>query len=114
MNPDRRYKIKYYKFEDGQPVECTDILDWSKWFTITDRTVARTIVNDAEISTVFLGIDHDFSHENAKPILWETLVFGGELAGEMERYDTLVDAKVGHKRMCAQVAAANEDTNEKN
>ena len=63
---------------------------------------------------MFLGIDHDFSHENAKPILWETLVFGGELAGEMERYDTLADAKVGHKRMCAQVAAANEDTNEKN
>jgi hypothetical protein len=94
----------YYKLEGGQPVECTDLLDWGRWFETADRTVARTAVNGAEVSTVFLGMNHNFGFSNDdKPVLWETLVFGGDLDGEMERYCTLDEAKAGHERMCGRV-----------
>lgn len=56
------------------------------------------------VSTVFLGLDHNWSmQENAKPILFETLVFGGVLDGEMDRYFTKEEALLGHQNMCQRV-----------
>lgn len=60
------------------------------------------------MSTVFLGIDHAFS--GGLPVLWETIVFGGPLDGEMDRYTSRADALAGHQVMCARVRAALEKT----
>ncbi len=51
---------------------------------------------DVIVSTVFLGIDHN--HFGSKPILWETMIFGGRLDGYQERYETFDDALFGHGR----------------
>ena len=55
-------------------------------------------VKDCEVSTVFLGIDHSFDSDS-EPILFETLVFGGDLDGEMQRYSTWKEAVKGHAEM---------------
>ena len=52
-----------------------------------------------EVSTVFLGLDHNWSAEGP-PIVFETLVFGGPLHDEMKRYATLDEAEIGHLEMC--------------
>lgn len=49
------------------------------------------------ISTVFLGIDHNHvGWHGAAPILFETMVFGGDYDGYQERYFTFDDALEGH------------------
>lgn len=79
--------------------------------------VARTTVMDAanptkvlEISTVWLGINHNY-FEYGPPLIFETMVFGeGSSVDEaMDRYATLKEAEEGHRSMVVTVAATLED-----
>lgn len=63
-----------------------------KW--ATDRRVARTVVGDITVSTVWLGLDHEFLRES--PIIFETMTFGDPWANEMERYSSEEGAMRGH------------------
>jgi hypothetical protein len=52
------------------------------------------------VSTVFLGLDHgwgDKEASNYQPILFETMIFGGEHSDFQTRYHTFVDAVEGHE-----------------
>jgi hypothetical protein len=52
----------------------------------------------AYVSTVFLGIDHNYSLEGP-PVLFETMIFvDGPLSEFQERYCTWEEAKRGHER----------------
>lgn len=84
-----------------EPVQCNDLMAWTAWFEKSDRTVAKTKIGKAEVSTVFLGLDHSFG--SGKPLLFETMVFGGKLANEMDRYHTWEEAEEGHFAMCKRV-----------
>lgn len=87
-----------YILVDGEPVEEPDIYKWAKWFEQGDdvRRIAFTKLEGADVSTVFLGIDHAYSGE--KPVLFETMIFGGEHDEYQERYHTLEEAMLGHER----------------
>lgn len=54
------------------------------------------------VSTVFLGMDHSFGEDKTapdyKPVLWETMIFGGVHDQYMERYRSYEDAVEGHKK----------------
>ena len=67
------------------------------------RRVARTELagGAVEISTVFLWLDH--SYGQGPPILFETMVFGGLLDEECERYSTWIEAEQGHEAMVDRV-----------
>jgi len=96
---------------DGQTaVEEPDILKWGRWFEDSSRRVDESFIfkgeEKARISTVFLGVDHSFG--DGKPILFETMVFGGELDEEMERCSTWEEAEIMHQAMCEKVRKANE------
>lgn len=67
--------------------------------------VARTEAPGALISTVFLGSDHAWGSDS-QPLIFETLVFGGVLDGEMHRYSTWEEAEAGHRRMVDMVTDA--------
>ena len=75
---------KYILDEHGNPRIEPDLIKWAKWFEKAERHVAVTHVADSKISTVFLGLDHNFS-KSGPPVLWETMVFGGLLDQEQER-----------------------------
>ena len=90
-----------YILDGHNVVVCDDLIKWAEWFEVADRTVARTKIGVVKISTVFLGLDHQFS--GGKPLLFETLVFGGELDGEMDRYSTWDEALNGHEKMVERV-----------
>ena len=90
---------------DGQtPVPC-DLLTWAKWFETAERHVAETTVGDVKVSTVFLGLDH---RESGPPILFETMVFGGPLDQEQDRYATWQEAEQGHQAMVERATRAQE------
>lgn len=90
-----------YTLKDGKIKKETDLIKWAKWFETANRQVAKDKIGDANISTVFLGLDHSFN--GGIPILFETMVFGGKLDQEQERYATLEQAKRGHKLMVKRV-----------
>jgi hypothetical protein len=71
------------------------------WVEKADLAVAKTTVGGAEVSTVSLGLDHASGY--GKPLLFETLVFGGALGGEMDRYATRQDALAGHENIVGRV-----------
>lgn len=54
-----------------------------------------------EVSTVWLGLNHNYG--SGRPLIFETMVFGGELDNEMDRYSTLDEAIAGHQRMVERV-----------
>ena len=85
-----------YILEGKEPKLVDDILEWGRWFenTATRRVAYTELANDVRISTVFLGLDHSFG--NGKPLLFETMIFGGEHDDYCERYSTWGEAEVGH------------------
>lgn len=103
---------KYILGTSGNPVPEENLLVWAQWFENNParRIVKKTRIGDSEVSTVFLGLDHSFGHESG-PLIYETLVFGGSLANEMERCSTPAEALEGHIKMCERVRAesAQED-----
>ena len=70
---------------------------WAEWIEEADRRVADSTVGNVRVSTVFLGIDHSFDPGDP-PLLFETLIFGGQHDGEMWRYETWDEAEAGHAR----------------
>jgi len=67
-----------------------------------------TKVSETEISTVFLEIDHGYwsrrleagldvpNGVDTRPLLFETMIFGGKYNHYQCRYRTLAEAKRGH------------------
>jgi hypothetical protein len=98
----------YYVLHNGHPVPEPDVSRFARWFASArhERIVAQTKLGDGSIrvSTVFLGLDHRFGP--GRPILWETLVFGGPLDQEMDRYTSREDAVRGHAAMLERVQQA--------
>lgn len=96
--------------ENGEPVPIAD--ERTRRPTVEESTVARTTLREEAdggevvVSTVFLGLDH--RHGEGEPILWETLVFGGPLDDEMERYESRAEANAGQAGSRARVIEEEE------
>jgi len=80
-----------------------------------DCTVAKSNIGDYLISTVFLGLDHQW-HAHGPPLLFETMVFGkaAKFSSEIgartdllnerqERCTTWEQAEEMHEKMCEEV-----------
>ena len=96
-----------YILVDGEPVAEPDILKWAQWYETHrfDWHLSDALAESVQVSTAFLSLDHNFG-ASGKPVLWESMVFGGELAGECERYTSQADAIAGHAAMCQRVRDA--------
>ena len=87
---------------DGQPMERDA---WLEVFA-GNRTVARARTTRGEVSTVFMGIDMGFGFlDGSPPILFETMIFGGDLDGTVDRYATLAAARLYHAWYVATLTA---------
>lgn len=98
----------HYILEGHTAVAEHDPLTWARWFESADRHVALTEHELFRVSTVFLGLDHQFGR--GPPILFETMVFlkTGDPSSPniLERFDESIDqaryanwedAELGHK-----------------
>jgi len=98
-----------YKLVDKVPVPALGFDDWAIALGQEDRCVAQTTLpNDVRVSTVFLGIDHSFSalvsgNDPVAPVLFETMIFGGEHDQYQERCCTWAEAEAMHARAVARL-----------
>lgn len=93
---------------DGNPVLEPDLVKWFGWMSsvVTDDYDGLRVAFDArggvEVSTVFLGVDHNLS--SGVPLLFETMVFGVDIIARAQwRYATRQEALDGHRRACELV-----------
>lgn len=91
----------HYKLEGKEVIEVDDLMEWATWLESADRGVAEDRIGEVRISTVFLGLDHNYG--SGPPLLFETMVFGGKLDGEMYRYTIWQEAEIGHEAMKRRV-----------
>lgn len=105
------YKDLTYYILDGELPKAVDLMTWAKWRAVADRTVEKGLVSkwflgipyaSTEISTVFLGLDHNF-YGDGPPLLFETMVFGGPLDQYCERTATWHAAEQAHKEWVRKV-----------
>lgn len=90
---------------DGNPINTTQ---WSIMMRDHQR-VASNIVNhdplheggSVTVSTVWLGLDHQYG--DGPPLIFETMIFGGEHDGYQERYSTKEQALAGHAKAVKMV-----------
>ena len=97
----------YVLDDNGEPLLMEDLHVWARWTEShkPDTVVAQDMAANDDvvvlISTVFLGIDHNWGLGD--PILWETMIFGGPHHGYSERYTSRDEAIAGHAEAVAMV-----------
>jgi hypothetical protein len=90
---------RFYGYE-GEPISHEQ---WLRLLANEDgRQVARDELPDGvEVSTVWLGIDYGRGH-TLRPLVYETVIFGGPLEGRGARYATREEALAGHAQAVEQ------------
>lgn len=80
------------------------LITFCRWVQLVEsqeskRVVETTIGKRYWVSTVWLGLDHNYG--KGLPLIFETMVFpkGGWGELDVERYETIEGAKRGHERM---------------
>jgi hypothetical protein len=104
--PQPRKRALFWQWKDKVPYPIWDV----KNFVPGDKDVqvGHTrigSIKDGEIciSTVFLETDHNHCHGCGKPVLFETMVFGGEYDQQQWRYHTYREALRGHQEVVEKV-----------
>lgn len=89
---------------NGKKIKKVPLMVWAKWIEThrKEKILKQTrLWNGKWVSTVFLGIDYNFSL-SGRPILFETMVFpapGNYREIDMNRYRTYEEAIKGHELM---------------
>lgn len=93
-----------YILRGHTPVPANSMREWAEFFEDASRRIVRKtqLTPTIEVSTVFLGMDHNFGREGS-PILFETMVFRNESGEEMDRCSTWDEAEAMHERMIEAV-----------
>ena len=108
----------HYILDDDHQAVAVDLMTWARWFEVEKRRVAETRTDLFWISTVFLGLDHQYG--KGPPLLFETMIFERnkvtkmgpileEMDGEQWRYSTWDDAESGHHATVKRVLRLEAD-----
>ena len=94
--------------EDGNVRESKNALGLENFWVYPSRLVCFTKINHkCYLSTVFLGIDHNYSFYGP-PIIYESMLFGYEKE-IMLRYSTREEALEGHLRILLSLNVQERD-----
>ncbi|MBF3951877.1 hypothetical protein ISG27_12605 [Burkholderia pseudomallei] len=90
-----------YVLDGHEPRRAHSVLEWMHWFANADRHVALTCIDEMEVSTVFIGIDHEFSphglrYHGQAPMLFETAIFTGSQVSRVVRHPSWDEAAQAH------------------
>lgn len=91
----------------------THLMRWARRFERANRTIGRDqITDEVWISTVFLGIDYGslatLLDPDAKPVVFETMIFGGPRDSEQHRYTDWDTARAAHVALANQLRCEND------
>jgi hypothetical protein len=91
-------KLRFWLLGDDRiPYQCDEIEIWARWLGQEEkRRVAKTIIQDTLISTVFTP--QFVLPSLGTPYLFETMILGGLHHGWTNRYKTWDEAVKGHEK----------------
>ncbi|MGE4195979.1 MAG: hypothetical protein AB7G11_02500 [Phycisphaerales bacterium] len=95
--------MDHYILNDRQPVRCDDIVEFARWRQANEelrRVGCDILPGGVFVSTVFLGLDHNFEG-HGPPVLFETMILAPSehpLSDWTDRYATWDEAEAGHAR----------------
>jgi hypothetical protein len=94
------------------PVPCADLSEWAAWMDRNNRVVKQTTVGSIFISTVFMGLNHNFFGKGP-PVLFETMIFLKESPDgpppldedddRQWRYATWLEAEQHHNKLVEEM-----------
>jgi hypothetical protein len=95
---------RFYILDGTEPVPVRSITEMAEW---REANAEKCQIDfderdGVQVSTVFLGIDHGH-WRGGPPVLFETMVFGGEHDGDRGRFCTYDAAVEGHRLMVEHV-----------
>jgi len=100
----------YFRLEGREAVPCDHVF-WRDWIKSADLRVKLDRIGGVCVSTVFLGINYNFSGEG-DPILFETVVMSEvelidmpSLNIRQRRYSTWTEAEAGHNATVERLRA---------
>lgn len=93
----------YILDKNNKPIE-SNLTIYNDWIENNPKrkVVRQEHFGNVFVSTVFLSLDHSF-FDSGKPLLWETMIFGGEYDQYQMRYSSYEEALKNHKRMVKKV-----------
>lgn len=93
--------------DTAREVEWDEYVKWAALPFEDTHRIAHTTVGDADVSTVFLTIDHNWD-PGGPPVLFETMIFRGPYDENQWRYSTRAEAEAGHRRIVAALEAGRD------
>ncbi len=94
----------YYKLDENKNAIPCSIDEWAecrnKMIKEKSKHVAQETINDKWISTIWIGIDHQW-HDKGQPQIFETMIFEDNGKGYeiyCNRYSTWKEAEEGHQK----------------
>lgn len=106
---------RYYVMDDDGLVQPASLDEWARFTSaLGGRRIDSTEVGDFEVSTVFLGIDHQFG--DGPPLLFETMIFAKVVDSPLDqrcwRWSTRDQAVAGHARVVEALRAGRDPETE--
>ena len=94
-------KNLYYILKNKEIIPVDSVITWAEEFqkqsSIIKQNNFRTILGKSIfVSTVFIGINTSLNDE--KPLLFETMIFGGKHDHYKVKYHTYNEAEEGHEK----------------
>jgi hypothetical protein len=86
----------YILDKDNKPIK-SNVIQCGEWMEDNPcvKALKQEHIGNIYVSTVFLGLDHAWYGKI--PVLWETMIFGGEHDQYQDRYTSVENAEIGHQ-----------------
>lgn len=94
---------EYYVL-DGKTAKVATRDEWAQWLKDSrdkKRIASTEYGDDIRVSTVFLGLNHAWG--DGPPMIFETMIFGGEHSDDQVRCSTYEEAEAQHAEACKLV-----------
>lgn len=85
--PSKEQKM-FYRLDGRKIIPCKNLMDFARYDVLGNNRVGLTEVNGHQVSTIFLGIDHNHTG-SGRPILFETMVMFNHEDRDLESLDFL-------------------------
>jgi len=106
----KTYPVPLFSRREGDfRMDVEKLVKWARKAVDMSKRIDLTAISpEIEVSTVFLGINHNFRYTTT-PILFETMIFGGEYDRGQWRYTTIEKARRGHRKAVELVRGTHDN-----
>jgi hypothetical protein len=89
----------FYILNDRNEVIKAEYSAYADFMSSPRKIVAQDMIEHVQVSTVFLGTDHSYASNNPRPIVFETMIFGGRQSQKQWRYTLYTEALEMHQKL---------------